>query len=213
MVVEQKELFQSLQIIIQPRDHIRNEKRSELDLAESDIVVISAGDLIERKNYKTAIKAIAKTGLTNVHYFICGKGPQEEELKDLAKELGIESQVHMLGFRTDVKELLWASDIFLFTTYQEGLPRSLSEAMAAGLPCLASKIRGNTDLMEDGVNGFLYSPEDVEGFAKGLKTLSQSVDLRRQMYIRNLERIKNFNFDAAGKAVEDVYRSELGGTE
>ena len=67
----------------------------------------------------------------------------------MAEDLGVKEQVHFLGYRTDIKELLKAGDIFLFTSKQEGLARSLMEAMASGLPCVASKIRGNTDLLEE----------------------------------------------------------------
>ena len=135
---------------------IRFEKRRELGLANDDIALISMGDLIERKNYPVAIEAIAKVGKSNLHYFICGQGPDEEKLVSLADELGIKEQIHFLGYRTDIKELLQAADIFLFTTLQEGLARSLMEAMASGLPCIASRIRGNTDLLNDSNGGILW---------------------------------------------------------
>ena len=117
-------------------DFKRNVKRAELGLDEHDIMVISVGDLISRKNYKTSIEAIAKSDNGKIHYFICGQGPLKEKLEKMAKDLDIANQVHFLGFRSDVRELLKASDIFLFSTLQEGLSRSLSEAMAAGLPDL-----------------------------------------------------------------------------
>lgn len=192
-----------------PYEFDRELKRSGLGLKSSDIVIISAGDLIKRKNYKTAIKAVAGTADQRIKYIICGRGPLENDLKKLADKLGVKSQILFLGYRTDVKELLWASDIFLFTTYQEGLPRSLSEAMASGLPCIASDIRGNCDLIEEGKNGYLCAPDDMEGFKNAIIQLKDDGDLRCQMGKANKIKIKEFDFDAAQKAIQEVYEKEL----
>lgn len=146
------------------------ELRASIGINEGDIMLISAGDLVERKNYKIAIKAIAESGLKNLKYCICGKGLQLEELTEYAEVLGVENQVLFLGFRSDIKELLQVADIFLFTTKQEGLPRSMMEAMASGLPCVASKVRGNTDLLEDGIGGYLCDVESSAEFAEAVTT-------------------------------------------
>ena len=96
----------------------------------------------------------------------------------LARELGIENRIHFLGFRTDVKELLTGADIFLFTTRQEGLPRSMMEAMASGLPCVSSRIRGNVDLIEEGVNGYTCLTDDVDGYADAIAKIAGDPALR-----------------------------------
>lgn len=184
-------------------------KRAELCLKEDDIVLISMGDLINRKNYSVAIKAIAKLNSENVHYLICGKGPELDNLKALADELGVSRQIHFLGFRSDIKELAKISDIFLFTTLQEGLPRSMMEAMVSGLPCIASKIRGNVDLIEDGVNGYLCEPTDVEGFAKAIETIVFDEELRNSMKKANLEKIKGYDISVVESEIEKIYREVL----
>ena len=124
---------------------------------------------------------------------VIGRTISIEELKELAKSLGVENQVHFLGFRTDIKELLVAADVFLFTTLQEGLPRSMMEAMASGLPCIVSKIRGNVDLMENGTGGYLCGSTDVDAFAKSIAELTEDANLRKKMSEYNLERIKDFD--------------------
>lgn len=187
----------------------RQGKRAELGLDDNDIVLVSLGDLIERKNYRTAIRAVAAANNKNVKYIICGKGPEEESLKSLAMELGLESQVLFLGFRTDVKELLEAADIFLFTTKQEGLPRSMMEAMASGLPCVVSRIRGNTDLLEGEKGGFLCDSSDEKAFADAISKLADSKTLREEMGKSNLETIKNFSFDTVKDIMLDIYKSEF----
>ena len=181
----------------------RMSKRAELGFKRNDTVLISMGDLIVRKDYETAIRAIAKANDSNLHYLICGKGSESDNLKRTAKELGIERQVHFLGFRTDIKELLSAADIFLFTTLQEGLPRSMMEAMACGLPCIATEIRGNVDLIENGVGGFLCKPKDVEAFATAINDCN--LDLRTKMGRSNLETIKQYDIHVVEAEMEKIY--------
>lgn len=183
----------------------RSEKRAELGLKDQDIFIISTGDLIKRKNFMTAIKAIHKANDSRLHYFICGRGPEEENMIALAKQLGVDEQVHILGYRTDITELLFAADIFLFTTIQEGLSRSLMEAMATGLPCVASSIRGNVDLIDDGINGFLSDAKDFELFSKNILKLSNNKKLREQMGKANLEYIKKYDISTVTEEIIDVY--------
>ena len=187
----------------------RTEKREELSLAEDQIMLISMGDLVARKNYVTAIEAVAKAKNPKLQYFICGKGPQLDELKALAESLGVSEQIHFLGFRTDIKELLSAADMFLFTTKQEGLPRSMMEAMASGLPCIASKIRGNIDLIEDGVGGYLRAATDSDGFAEAISKIAEDAELRIAMRESNLETIKGYDISVVKKEIADIYADVL----
>lgn len=187
----------------------KKEKRDELGLAMDDIICISMGDLIPRKNYETSIKAIALCNNPKVHYLICGRGPELDNLKKLAKELGVENQIHFLGFRTDIKELSKVADIFLFTTLQEGMPRSMMEAMASGLPCIASKIRGNVDLLEEGIGGYLVPAKDENAVADRLERLVENLDLREEMRKANLERIKGFDIRVVKKRMEEIYKEVL----
>lgn len=181
-----------------------------LGLTDLDVVCISMGDLILRKNYKTAIEAIYKANNKNIHYLICGKGPEEQELKKLCKKLNIVDQVHFLGFRSDIKQLLCICDIFLFTSLQEGLPRSMMEAMASGLPCVASKIRGNIDLLEDGRGGFLVEPTDSENFAQKLNLLANDMNLRTKMKKYNLKRVTKFDIKKVENNLNQVYETVIG---
>lgn len=187
----------------------KKEKRDELGLAMDDIICISMGDLIPRKNYETSIKAIALCNNPKVHYLICGRGTELDNLKNLAQELGVENQIHFLGFRTDIKELSKVADIFLFTTLQEGMPRSMMEAMASGLPCIASKIRGNVDLLDEGIGGYLVPTKDENVVADRLKRLVENPDLRERMSKANLERIKGFDIEVVKSRMEEIYKEVL----
>lgn len=187
----------------------REGKRIELGLSENDVALISMGDLIERKNYDTAIRAVAEAQTPNLQYFICGKGPEEEKLKALAESLGVSEQIHFLGFRSDIKALLTAADIFLFTTKQEGLPRSMMEAMASGLPCIASKIRGNTDLLEGAEGGFLCETTDASAYAEKLKLLANDKALREAMGKNNLITLRKFSTETVSDELRKVYEAEF----
>ncbi len=184
-------------------------KRDELGLKADDIILISMGDLIPRKNYSVAIKAVAEAKNDKLHYLICGRGPELNNLKALANELGVENQIHFLGFRTDIKELAKTADIFLFTTKQEGMPRSMMEAMACGLPCIASKIRGNVDIIEDGVNGYLCDTMDYVAFAKKINTLSSDEMLRKEISKANIGKIKEFDISVVEKEMKEIYNEVL----
>lgn len=188
----------------------RENLRKSIGLESSDTVLISMGDLIKRKNYESSIKAIANCNNPNIHFLICGKGPELEKLKALSRKLNVEQQIHFLGFRKDIKELLQISDIFLFTTYQEGLPRSMMEAMASGLPCIASKIRGNVDLIEDEIGGFLREPNDIKKISECINILVDNAELRNRMSISNLEAIRQFDIEYVKKRVGKIYIDILG---
>lgn len=188
---------------------LRKNKRAELGLKADDVALISMGDLIERKNYATAIRAVSETRNDRLHYFICGVGTEESALKSLAEQLNVAQQIHFLGFRSDIKELLVASDIFLFTTKQEGLPRSMMEAMASGLPCVASKIRGNTDLLKNGEGGFICDPHDTAEFAGKINLLAANAELVEEMGRTNLMTIQKFSTETVIKEMKNIYAAEL----
>lgn len=183
--------------------------RDSLGFKETDIVCISAGDLIPRKNYETAIKSISRCNDSRIHYIICGQGPELEKLKKITSSLNLEKQVHFWGYRTDLKKLYHASDIFLITTLQEGIPRSMMEAMASGLPCIASEIRGNIDLLENERGGYLVPVTDIKGIAEKIEILASNENLRLDMGNANLDRIQSFNINTIERLTEKIYTTEL----
>ena len=188
---------------------LRKKKRAELGLNAEDIALISMGDLIERKNYSVAIQAVSEAQNDKLHYFICGEGAEGNSLRSFAKQLNVTRQIHFLGFRADIKELLAASDIFVFTTKQEGLPRSMMEAMASGLPCVASRIRGNTDLLENTEGGFLCDPHDASDFGEKINILAINNELREKMGSANRKAIQKFSTENVVQEMQNIYAAEL----
>ena len=176
-------------------------------MKEGDTFAFTVGNVIPRKNQAVLIRAAKELNDPSFHLFIAGDGPLEGELKALAKELGIEKQIHLLGFRRDVFRLSSAADMFLFSSRQEGLSVSVMEAMACGLPIVASAIRGNTDLIDHGQGGFLVASDDAAGFADAIRKIMVEPEIREQMKRYNLKKIQNYSIEAVSNQMAELYRS------
>lgn len=186
----------------------RNDIRAELGLKEDDFFILSVGELNENKNQKTVIKAIAEIGDRDIHYVLCGKGNQLETLQKLVKELGLEKQVHFLGYRKDAVDICSQADLYVMPSFREGLPVASLEAMYCGLPLITSNIRGLSDVMENGVSGYMNNPDDVHGFAEGIKKLKEEPEKRAQMGIRNKETVKPYCIENTKKEIYEVIDNE-----
>lgn len=147
--------------------------RKELNLKDSDFLVLSVGELNKNKNQKVIIKALAQINNDNIHYILCGKGDQENNLRALCKKLNLSNKVHFLGYRNDVVNICDQSDIFVMPSLREGLPVASLEAMYCGLPLITSNIRGLSDIMTNGVSGYLCNPSKPKLFADAILHLSQ----------------------------------------
>ena len=184
----------------------RNEMRKSMGVPEDCILLTSVGELSKRKNHQVVIKAIAKMNNSSIHYAIAGEGPLFSYLTELSQKLGIENQVHFLGYRTDIYQIYKASDIALLPSLQEGLPVALMEAMAIGLPVVCSKIRGNVDLIEDGKGGFVFSCYDVDGFVRVVKHLVWDARKRFVLGLYNKESIERYGKKNVLTCLKSIYK-------
>lgn len=123
------------------------DKKKELGITGDLKIILSVGELNKNKNHEVIIKALSKQNNKNFIYLICGKGELKDHLQNLATELGIGDKVKLLGYRKDVLEICKVADLFVFPSKREGLPVSLIEAIASSIPCVASDVRGNRDLL------------------------------------------------------------------
>ena len=185
----------------------REEKLQQLGISPEAFVIFSVGELNSNKNHRIIIEAMAQLESSRVHYMIAGRGADGAKLQELARNYGLEERVHVLGYRSDVPELMAAADLYAFPSYREGLPVSMMEAMAMGRAVVCSKIRGNVDLMEDKKGGFLLSPDDADGFAAAIATILGDEELRRQMGEHNKAVMKNFDRKTVEKTMVELYRS------
>ena len=181
----------------------RNEMRKSMGVPEDCILLLSIGELNVNKNHQVVVKALAKLDNKNVHYAIAGVGDQKDNLLNLAKELGIENQFHLLGYRTDALKLYHGADIFVFPSFREGLSVSMMEAMACSLPIVCSKIRGNVDLIQNDIARF--NPSDADDLLHKLQNIVDKQSLREQLGNENLENVKTFSLKNVLNEMKKIY--------
>ena len=186
----------------------RSSMQAALGVQPGKRMILSVGELILRKNYKTAIDAIAKLNKKQVRYYICGQGALRSEIEAYAKAKDVADSVVFLGYRRDISQLCACADVFLHPSCQEGLPVAIMEAMACGLPVVASRIRGNVDLIEDGVNGFLCDPMDAADFAHKLQMLLQRPDIAGAFSQNGLGKIKQYDIKVVDEKIRRIYSEE-----
>lgn len=186
----------------------KEQKRKEIGVSADDFVLLSVGELIPRKNHEVVIRALSVLKrldkLNHIEYVICGRGAYETDLRKLAEELDVADHVHFLGYRNDISEICNCADLFVFMSHQEGLPVALMEAMACGLPAVCSNIRGNTDLIEDGVTGLLANntPEEV---AQSISKMKSDTALRNRVASAALQKIKQFDLSSVEDEMSKIY--------
>lgn len=186
----------------------KEQKRKEIGVSADDFVLLSVGELIPRKNHEVVIRALSvlkqMDKLNHIEYVICGRGAYETDLKKLAEGLDVADHVHFLGYRNDISEICNCADLFVFMSHQEGLPVALMEAMACGLPAICSNIRGNTDLIEDGVTGLLANntPEEV---AQSISKMKSDTALRNRVASAALQKIKQFDLSSVEDEMSKIY--------
>lgn len=183
--------------------------KKSIGIPEDCIMLLSVGEMIERKNHEVIIRALSSLQNENIYYVICGKGPLKEYLSNLAKQLGIADHVVFLGFRKDIPELCNASDISAFPSKIEGLGLAGIEAMAAGVPLISSNVHGILDYVIDGETGYACDPEDVDGFAKAIDKLANHPHLRLEMKEKCLKAVEPFELNNALRTMWDIYDEVL----
>lgn len=178
-------------------------KRKEFGINPDDTVLLSVGELNKNKNQKIIIKALAKLHKPDVKYVLVGQGPLKEYLENLAYELGIGEQVIFLGFRKDVADIYKIADIFVFPSKREGLSVALMEALASGLFCIASDIRGNEDLVLDRKYGELVKSDDVNKWLKCINKYCRKKKKRMQQVCE--DEIYSFHIKKIQDKMKKIY--------
>lgn len=179
--------------------------KESLGLPHDCVLLLSIGEMIERKNHEVIIRALSKVRHNNLYFAICGKGPLKGYLQDLASSLGVGDRVIFLGFRKDIPELCNIADISAFPSKIEGLGLAGIEAMAAGVPLVSSNVHGILDYMVDGKTGFAFSPNDIDGFANAIQRLAEDRQLRESMRDDCIAAVKPFDIKNALRAMWDIY--------
>lgn len=187
-----------------------NEKRQELGYDEEDFLILTVAEMTPNKNHITMLNALSllkeKEEFANIHYLICGRGEMWASLEQSAKELGIADHVNFLGYRTDAPQLYRCSDMFAFISFREGLSVALMEAMSSGMPIMCTRIRGNTDLIEDGVSG-IFTENNPQAVADSILRLYRDPELRKTLGKNAAEKALLYDEENVLKQVKDIYLS------
>lgn len=176
-------------------------KLDEIGVPQNATVLLSVGELNSNKNHQIVIKALAQLHNVNLHYVIAGAGGKKNDLEKLAYNLGVSKQVHLLGYRRDVVELYSVADLYLLPSQREGLNVSIMEAMASGLPCIVSKIRGNADMIDE-QGGILCDSMNVDAWSKAIEI---TINGDKKPIEHNIEKSKNYSYENINKKMMELY--------
>lgn len=185
------------------------ELRQSIGVGKNAVLFLSVGELNRNKNHSVMIKALGELQKNNekldLQYAIAGKGVLEAELKQFAKKCGVADRVHFLGYRNDIADWYQAADVFVHPSKREGLPVSLMEAMASGLPCVVSRIRGNVDLVDEGKGGFCFESKKTSDLISAIDKIMACN--RKKMADYNVKKMQHYGLQAASHRMEEIYMS------
>lgn len=193
---------------IYPRDEVRR----ELGLKESAPVVGCVGRFSDQKNPLDWIRAagLVARDCPQAQFLLVGDGPLRSQVETAALEQGIADRLVLTGLRRDPGRMMSAMDVFLLTSLWEGLPRVLPQAMSLELPVVATRADGTSEIIQDGVNGFLCPPGDVECLAECCKSLLYDPLKRLEMGTRARASLgKEFDLGTMIAQIEDLYQELL----
>ncbi|MDN3667869.1 glycosyltransferase family 4 protein [Echinicola jeungdonensis] len=170
--------------------------------------------LVPVKNLEGLIKVIARINSgfeKGVYLKVVGEGTERGKLKRLTRDLNISNKIEFLGFRDDIAELLSGADAFILPSFSEGFSISLVEAMMAGLPCIATKVGGPSEIIEDGITGWLVDPHNLDDLEAKMKQLIEMPFEERKVLGNKAkeEALKRFSPEKYAADLKELYSSLL----
>jgi glycosyltransferase involved in cell wall biosynthesis len=186
---------------------IRERKRQELRLSATEPVALTIGRLTLQKGYSILLQAATQVlaEIPSFRFLIVGVGELEEELKRMARQLGIEHAVIFTGPRPDVEGLLAAVDLFVSSSRWEGLPTVILESMAARVPVVATDVSGTRELVQDGVTGLLVPPGDPHSLSHAIVRMFREREQATAMAERAYCRVQDFSIARVTEQHMEVY--------
>lgn len=166
-------------------------------------ILLSVGELSRRKNHQLVVSMLPWLEKP-VCYMACGQGACYGRLASLAREIGVSDRVSFPGYVEDLREIYWHADIFVFPSLQEGLPVALLEAMASGLPCFVSDIRGNRELVR--MKSCRFAPGNRQEFLRGMQRLLENQRLREYSRQQLQKQAVRYAIKAVEKKTSRIYK-------
>lgn len=181
--------------------------RESLGLSQTDFVLLYPAELNKNKNQTMMIDAMEQIIVEHpdVHLLLPGKDSLNGFHESLVKERKLERNIHFLGYRKDIPQLLKITNISVSTSRREGLPVNIMEAMYLGLPTVVTDCRGNRDLIKDKVNGYVVNLEDIETLASRITYLKHNKQIMSKMGKENRKSIEPYLLDKVLKKMHNIY--------
>ena len=185
---------------------------SRISNEPSEPIVGIFAHLAEHKGHRYFLEA-AKEVLSTMHdvkFLVVGEGEKRMELENLSKWLGINNKVSFLGFQEDIPGLMSGCTVTVLSSINgEGSPGVLKESMAVGVPVVTTDVGGSSEIVEDGVNGFVVPPEDPHALATAMIKILTDNNLRKKMKLEGLKKVREFSVDIMVEKTESLYKSLL----
>ncbi|MEN9870732.1 MAG: hypothetical protein RLZZ171_1720 [Cyanobacteriota bacterium] len=182
--------------------------RQQLNLADSDTLLLSIAEFTPRKRHQDLLNALAKVANPQVHLALAGEGPIQPKMAELAQQLSIAKQVHFLGYRQDIPTLIQAANAVLLVSQQEGLPRSIMEAMCLNTPVIGSNIRGTQDLLSNGC-GLLVPLGNTNALAQAMSQIVEDPDSLAVMAAKAQTKIASYDLKKILQQYSEIYQLAL----
>jgi glycosyltransferase involved in cell wall biosynthesis len=182
--------------------------RTELGIPADGIFVVSAGRLSPEKNQAGMIDAARLVARQNssVYFAIFGEGFLRKELEQRIRDAGLEERFFLPGFRSNLQSLFHDMDIFMLPSFTEGLPNVALEAFAARKPIVATAVGGTPEVVQDGISGFLTTPDNIAFMAESVLRLAADPALRRQKGASGYRHVaEEFTFEGQTRKYEELY--------
>lgn len=182
--------------------------RPELGFPPGTPLVIATGALVGHKDHATLIRAahLASTARPDLRWVIAGEGPLRKALEALVRELGLENRVYLLGEVPDAVRLVAAADLFVMPSSMEGLGTSILDAMALGVPVVATRAGGIPEVLSGGA-GLLVDPADPAALASAVLQVLADPGLQQRLTLRAREAVDRYSDERMAEGVLRVYRS------
>ncbi len=185
--------------------------KKQLGISAAAPVIGILGRLVPIKGHEYFIAAAFEVlkSRKDSHFLIIGDGPSAESIKEQITALGVQDNVHMLGFRSDARDILKEIDIACLTSLSEGTPITILEAMALSKPAVVTNVGGNPEVVQDGVSGFVVPPRDPAAVGNAILRLIEDPGLAERMGLAGLRRVteeysEQANFDKLMKLYSDL---------
>ncbi len=189
----------------------KKETREHIGIPPDSPAVLMVSCLKPQKAPLDFVKAclIIKKKVNNAVFILAGDGKLRQELENEINKCGLKDSFHLLGWRRDIPELINAADVLVLTSYWEGLPRVIPQAMAASVPVVVTKVNGSSEAVKDGESGFLLSPGDINGIAEKTSFILQNPEKARKMGRKGNSMVKEFDIHQMVADQEILYAELL----